>query len=1027
MTIDAPLTNRDFGGISLKKNNTTDDINGYNPNVFSGKQAQIDKVRAQLESNGFIPAVFLESEVNWFYNNLGIDDDYFRMESVDTICNHILALYGAKIESYTQQKSVLDFNLVKETDDSCVYIHSSEPGVSQLNGPSYENKIDEKYLNTSYRDHAYRLESYRSNGASSSDGSSQLRCYFVTKCDFANPNPTPKQETDIKQIADKRFLFKATEQTCQSYEKVMRNVLQRSGPVIEVYEVQGTREHRLVIGYRQKSTQGFFSGMSDLYHFYGLYSTRKYVEQFSNGVTIINIYLRQLPTARSVSLEHSIYQVVKETSLIYCLPSTPLLEFFKTNKLSVQETVYGFVAWIFAQHFLNRLGKEYLSLVNILDDTNPLHAEVLGNMKKRLRQDTFTREDILNILMAYPELIKMLYVNFASVHYINQSGVRLNPTISYQRMTAVENLTVDELRRKIANTTSNAHEQLVFDSILTFNQHVLKTNFYQSTKVALSFRLDPSFLSEIGYPTQPHGIFLMVGSEFRGFHVRFRDVSRGGIRIIRSRNREAYSINQRSLFDENYSLAATQQRKNKDIPEGGSKGTILLDIDQQDKPREAFQKYIDSLLDLLIDGQSPGIKEKLVDRIGKPEILFLGPDEGTADYMDWASQHARQRQATFWKAFTTGKSQSLGGIPHDMYGMTTRSVHQYVLGIYRTFGLKEEDCTKLQTGGPDGDLGSNEIKISKDKTKAIVDGAGVLYDPHGIHRGELERLATARLMIDHFDLQLLSSQGFRVLVDDMNVTLPNGDLVDNGLTFRNGFHTNPLASSTLFVPCGGRPESLGLDNVNTLIRPDGTALFRFIVEGANLFLTQEARLRLEKHGVVVFKDASANKGGVTSSSLEVLAALAFSDDEFEQHMCIKPGHPAPAFYERYVEQVQKTIEQNARVEFEALWREHKKTGMPISLLSDNMSTAIVQLNEQLQHSGLWDNVDLRHAVLTKAFPQLLLEKIGLEALMDRVPENYVKAIFGAYLASQFVYKYGAHPDHFAFFDFMRENYYTEAG
>lgn len=24
--------------------------------------------------------------------------------------------------------------------------------------------------------------------------------------------------------------------------------------------------------------------------------------------------------------------------------------------------------------------------------------------------------------------------------------------------------------------------------------------------------------------------------------------------------------------------------------------------------------------------------------------------------------------------------------------------------------------TKLQTGGPDGDLGSNEIKISKDKT-----------------------------------------------------------------------------------------------------------------------------------------------------------------------------------------------------------------------------------------------------------------------------------------------------------------------
>jgi hypothetical protein len=36
-----------------------------------------------------------------------------------------------------------------------------------------------------------------------------------------------------------------------------------------------------------------------------------------------------------------------------------------------------------------------------------------------------------------------------------------------------------------------------------------------------------------------------------------------------------YSINQRTLFDENYALASTQALKNKDIPEGGAKGTIL--------------------------------------------------------------------------------------------------------------------------------------------------------------------------------------------------------------------------------------------------------------------------------------------------------------------------------------------------------------------------------------------------------------------------------------------------------------------
>jgi glutamate dehydrogenase len=60
--------------------------------------------------------------------------------------------------------------------------------------------------------------------------------------------------------------------------------------------------------------------------------------------------------------------------------------------------------------------------------------------------------------------------------------------------------------------------------------------------------------------------------------------------------------------------------------------------------------------------------------------------------------------------------------------------------------------------------------------------------------------------------------------------------------------------------------------------------------------------------------------------------------------------------------------------------------------------------------------------LKRAFPKLLLEKLGLETLLERVPESYVKAIFGAYLASQFVYKYGPHPDNFAFFEFMRENF-----
>lgn len=65
-------------------------------------------------------------------------------------------------------------------------------------------------------------------------------------------------------------------------------------------------------------------------------------------------------------------------------------------------------------------------------------------------------------------------------------------------------------------------------------------------------------------------------------------------------------------------------------------------------------------------------------------------------------------------------------MPHDTYGMTTRSVRQFVTGIYRKLGLKQEEVTKIITGGPDGDLGSNEILMGTEKILAIVDGSGVL-------------------------------------------------------------------------------------------------------------------------------------------------------------------------------------------------------------------------------------------------------------------------------------------------------------
>lgn len=259
----------------------------------------------------------------------------------------------------------------------------------------------------------------------------------------------------------------------------------------------------------------------------------------------------------------------------------------------------------------------------------------------------------------------------------------------------------------------------------------------------------------------------------------------------------------------------------------------------------------------------------------------------------------------------------------------------------------------------------------------------MLYDPNGLDRDELVRLAKQRSMISEFDATKLSKDGYRILVEDSDTTLPSGEVVSNGTAFRNTFHLRSDNQYDLFVPCGGRPESIDLASVNKLI-VDKKSCIPWIVEGANLFLTQDAKLRLEKAGCIVFKDASANKGGVTSSSMEVLASLSFDDDTFIENMCVSDDGTVPAFYTAYVKQVQDVIKRNADLEFEAIWREHEETGTARSVISDTLSVAITTLDEELQNTELWNDLKLRRSVLGDALPKLLLEKIGFDTIIERV-------------------------------------------
>ncbi|MCU0644640.1 MAG: NAD-glutamate dehydrogenase [bacterium] len=665
----------------------------------------------------------------------------------------------------------------------------------------------------------------------------------------------------------------------------------------------------------------------------------------------------------------------------------------RKNTLSVHEAFYARGAWKFTHQFLSSFTSEYMALWAELKDRPDL-VDILSTLRTRLVKDSYTESRIVQTIFNNSDMIKKLYAHFED---------RFNPGKKTQNKKHQFNF----------NSVSNEIDRAVLEFFHLFNNVVLKTNFYKKNKTSLAFRLDPTqFLDPIEYKEKPYGLFMILAKELRGFHVRFRDIARGGIRIVKSRDAENYDQNSDSIFDENYNLAFTQQKKNKDIPEAGSKGTILLNLEYQDRGELAFEKYVDGLLDVILPDES------IKDFLGKEEILFLGPDEGTAELMSWASQRAKARGYKFWKAFSTGKPLSEGGIPHDLYGMTTNSVHEYVLGILRKLDIKEETITKVQTGGPDGDLGSNEILISKDKMLCIIDGSGVLYDPDGLNRNELTRLAKKRIMVEHFDKTKLGKKGFLVLIKDRNVKLPDGTIVESGLAFRNTFHLHPMLKADLFVPCGGRPNSITIQNWKQLLDDNGVPRFKYIVEGANLFLTQQARLALEAKGVVIFKDASANKGGVTSSSLEVLASLALTDAEYEKHLCVFDGK-VPEFRNQYVNDVVNTVRENARLEFEVLWNENKKSKTPLSILTDQLSDRINKVTDSIHDSDLWKDVALFKAVIENHCPPSLVKLVGIENILQRVPKNYLQAIVSSWLASHFIYEFGLDADEIDFHAFLK--------
>jgi len=640
--------------------------------------------------------------------------------------------------------------------------------------------------------------------------------------------------------------------------------------------------------------------------------------------------------------------------------------------------------------------------------------------------DRFGLDDVQSAFHLHPEMalqfIKLFRARFdpALVNRDTVYQAALAETSSAVASYNTGHRYLDEVRRAI------------YRCCLIFITHTLKTNFFVLEKQALAFRLDPTYLKELGPEftsdlpqAAPFRVTFFFSRFGFGYHIGFSDIARGGWRTVIGRNSDDFITNANTVFRENFVLAHTQHLKNKDIYEGGSKLVMLLDsADLQrsgEREMENWRLYklqhgvTNAFLDLFVTTNGVARNPNVVDYYREDEPIELGPDENMHDNMiENIARISKRRGYILGIGIMSSK---LVGINHKEYGVTSAGVVKFAEITMAELGIDiyHDPFTVKLTGGPNGDVAGNALRILLERcpkvaVRLILDGTAALYDPLGAERTELSRVVLAT-DLDSFNPEALHPGGFMIYRSGSRreglrelfrkVSRTADGLVEEWIStdeFSREYASLPFTvQADLFIPAGGRPETIDKDNWVNYFLPDGTATAPAIIEGANSFITPEARLQLQKKGVIIMRDASANKCGVISSSYEIIANLLLTEAEFL------------AEKDRYVKDVLQILEQRAADEARLILKRRREDPRLICTeISDALSGEInghyamiyrfFQNRPQLCLQPIYRRAILSH------LPKMLREEPKYARRIKNLPMKYLFAILAAEIGSSLVYR-----------------------
>ena len=426
---------------------------------------------------------------------------------------------------------------------------------------------------------------------------------------------------------------------------------------------------------------------------------------------------------------------------------------------------------------------------------------------------------------------------------------------------------------------------------------MVRTNFFQADAAGgrhreIVFKLDSKMIDDLPAP-RPFREIYVYSPRVEAIHLRFGKVARGGIR---------WSDRPADFRTEILGLAKAQQVKNAVIVPVGAKGGFVPKHLPTEGDRaailaegtEAYRIFIARLLDITdnLDGDIVVPPPQVVRDEGDDPYLVVAADKGTTTFSDTANSIAIDHGFWLGDAFASGGS---AGYDHKNMGITARGAWEAVERHFREMDIdiRTTPFTMVGVGDMSGDVFGNAAMLSPATLLvAAFDHRDIFIDPQpdpAISLAERKRLFDLpRSSWQDYDRTRISAGGgvFSRRDKAIRLTKEMKALLDLGaeratpqeiirailkaradLLFFGGIGT--------FVSASDESDDKVGDRANDTVRVAAAELrARVVGEGANLGMTQRARIEYGLAGGRCNSDAIDNSAGVNTSDVEVNIKIA---------------------------------------------------------------------------------------------------------------------------------------------------------